>query len=269
MAILGVECQKADWSTHKTICKAPSYLLKITLCPGHINDPEITRTLNCPSSATFAQLHLAIQIAFRWASTHSYDFQARDPDTKDDQVDGETAMARYIAIALGNKAVDRGPPKSFVRFTEPGADMSPGFGVDMMHAHQRQHPKTPETEANKVKLGQQFERKELKGANRVYEYDFGDCWNHGIEIIGRGRPNDGWECLVGEGHECVEDVGGAEGWQELKKAYKTKTPTEEEEEKMHWFETHASNADDKGLKHGREYVWDRDAVNFRLRKQFK
>lgn len=165
--------------------------------------------------------------------------------------------------------MDLGRPKSFVRFTEPGANMSPGFGVDMMHAKHREHPQTPEIEANKVRLGKQFEKKEFKRAKWVYEYDFGDCWNHEIEIIGRGKSEDSWECLAGEGHECVEDAGGPRGWQELKKIYKTTTPTKDEKERMHWFEKQASNADYRGLKDGREYVWDRDAVNFRLRKQFK
>src|SRR4051812_35739924 len=61
------ECQAQDWPTHKTSCKRPNYVLTVDLCPEYINAPRVRRTLSCPATATFLQLHHALQIAFGWA----------------------------------------------------------------------------------------------------------------------------------------------------------------------------------------------------------
>lgn len=46
-----------------------------------------------------------------------------------------------------------------------------------------------------------------------YLYDFGDDWNHRIEVLGRGDDEPG--CRYGEGSCPPEDVGGAPGYAEF------------------------------------------------------
>lgn len=47
-----------------------------------------------------------------------------------------------------------------------------------------------------------------------YLYDFGDCWNHDIEILGRGGEQPG--CVYGEGPCPPEDCGGPHGYAHLR-----------------------------------------------------
>jgi hypothetical protein len=92
------ECQRTDWSSHKLVCVskadqeaavADNYVLEVHLRPGDIEDPAIWRTLSCPAIATFEQLHRALQVAFGWATTHTYDFKVRDPDYEAEDEDEE------------------------------------------------------------------------------------------------------------------------------------------------------------------------------------
>lgn len=62
------------------------------------------------------------------------------------------------------------------------------------------------------------------------------------------------------GHSVTEDVE-QEGWTELKAAYQAAKPSQEQREKMQWYEQQASNGDRQGLSGGREHVWDKEAIN--------
>ena len=97
-----------------------------------------------------------------------------------------------------------------------------------------------------------LENKEYKGAKIEYEYDFGDCWQHTVDIAGRAEASNRFLCLEGEGHSVAEDVGANQGWLKLREAYRTADPTTEQREKRTWFESGASNNDPKGLGNGRE-----------------
>jgi hypothetical protein len=132
----------------------------------------------------------------------------------------------------------------------------------MMHNPSRVHPETPEVGASKVKLGKILEQ--YKGAPIEYEYDFGDCWEHEITMVGRAAATEVFVCTGGEGHGVAEDVGSDRGWQNLKKAYRAQRPTKDQKDKMRWFETQASNADRQGLGNGRDRLFDREGVNFKL-----
>ncbi|KAK3375625.1 hypothetical protein B0T24DRAFT_488424, partial [Lasiosphaeria ovina] len=72
-------CQAAAWPAHKTSCKRRNYIVRIQLAPDDIVDPPVERTVSCPADAPFYALHLALQIIFGWATTHSFDFAVRDP----------------------------------------------------------------------------------------------------------------------------------------------------------------------------------------------
>jgi Plasmid pRiA4b ORF-3-like protein len=93
----------------------------------------------------------------------------------------------------------------------------------------------------------------------------GDNWRHYITLGGRTPATDYFECLKGTGHGVAEEVGGTWGWNNLKAAYRTTKPNKEQEEKMHWFENHASNADPLGLGDGREHEWSQEDVNLQLK----
>jgi hypothetical protein len=95
----------------------------------------------------------------------------------------------------------------------------------------------------------------------VYTYDFGDNWEHTLTIEGRGDFTDHFVCLSGTGHPVAEDVGGVQGWEDLKAAYRAAQPTTEQRERREWFEKRARNADPRGLAGDRVNVWDMAQVN--------
>jgi MYND finger/Plasmid pRiA4b ORF-3-like protein len=73
------ECQIKDWKQgHRSDCIHANYIFKIHLSPEYIVNPEVTRVLSCPASATFLQFHEALQCSFGWASTHMYEFTILD-----------------------------------------------------------------------------------------------------------------------------------------------------------------------------------------------
>ena len=97
----------------------------------------------------------------------------------------------------------------------------------------------------------------------VYNYDFGDDWVHTITVEGHCLARPAFQCLECTGHGVAEDVN-QKGWRELKAAYQTASPNEEQQETMKWYERHCSNGDREGLANGREHVWDQESVNCRL-----
>jgi hypothetical protein len=53
-------------------------------------------------------------------------------------------------------------------------------------------------------------------ASLMYLYDFGDGWEHELEVLGPGGPALG--CVSGEGACPPEDVGGPGGYEEFRAA---------------------------------------------------
>jgi hypothetical protein len=251
--------------THKLIHKHPNYILHIQLVPGEITNPAITRTLSCPASATFASLHRAIQIAFGWATTHTYDFVVKDPtyvapqETIEEYI--QRQMARDNAHITGRPVPDPGPRQFLLRVAErPEGDGAFG-AIDRMHERDRQHPRTPECMSHMIKLHTVFDDEKYKNHELEYMYDFGDHWAHVIQVVGRADTTSKFVCTDGEGHGCAEDAGGTTGWEELKSAYTAGHPNKEQREKMKWFETSASNRDTAGLKGPKVRSWPKTKVN--------
>lgn len=123
--------------------------------------------------------------------------------------------------------------------------MDKGF-VDGMHDSQRKHSQTPEKFGKDVRLWQILDKQEYKDCEIEYEYDFGDNWEHKVEVVGTAEASGGFVCLEGGGHVVAEDCGSRDGWQKLKGAYLATAPTKEQKEKMHWYECQASNRNLKG-----------------------
>jgi len=137
-------------------------LLKVHLCPNVIEDPAVTRVLSCPATATFADLHEALQIAFQWADVHAHDFAVhnlnydREGDVKD--IEELMKIFQYGPSPDSQQMFD-------LRIVEKPSSNGPfGFGqVDKMHEKHRVHPKTPEKHSHKVRLYQIFEDPQYNG----------------------------------------------------------------------------------------------------------
>lgn len=264
------ECQRTDWPSHKRFCisraeeeaaSAENYELKVQLRPGDIDNPAIWRTLSCPAVATFEQLHRALQIAFGWATTHTYDFRVKDSDYKPEEheEDEATMIQRLTAAFHRGRQSHNAPRENLLRII---AKPEGGFGaIDDMHSGMRSHPQTPEKRSDKLKLYEILEDARYRGSDLEYEYDFGDRWTHAITVIGRTDHSTTFSCIAGEGHPCAEDAGGFSGWKELVEAYRTARPDEEQREKKEWFETRCSNQDRRGLAGERIKQWDKGLVN--------
>lgn len=270
---LGKECQTKDWDTHKKTCQRPNYLLKVTIRPDDITDPQVYRTISCPSNSTFESFHEALQIAFNWASTHTFDFKVRDPvevariAAEEENETQEQSIKKFLQnlTAYGNP----GPQERYLlRIIEddpygPGGFQG-GKGIDFMHNSARHHPQTPEKKASKVKLWEVLDKPQYKDMPLEYEYDFGDCWYHEIKVVGRSDVTGFFQCTDGQGHGVAEDVGCADGWEKLKAAYRAARPDKEQESKIRWYETQARNGDREGLGNGREKRWAKGEINRKL-----
>ena len=230
-----------DLLTRTFLTRRPNYVLKIHLEPNEIVDPPIHRTLSCPSTATFADLHHALQIAFGWADTHTYDFKIKDQNIEAAWEAKEAqgnSLLNYIlrakeadmrqwdrlsnATLLENSDADSSLNKQcllrIVEDTLPGTHLTPcgQRKVDFVHDDMRVHPKTPQKMGSNVRLFQVFSTAKYQGKPMEYEYDFGDSWFHEITLIGREDATDTFQCIDGEGHGCAEDVGSIKGWADLK-----------------------------------------------------
>lgn len=85
-------------------------------------------------------------------------------------------------------------------------------------------------DASQVKLRDVVTR---RGNKFVYEYDFGDCWQHELEVLERGpRETDVRYpvCLAGERACPPEDCGGVWGYEELLETIAD--PSHDEHERM-------------------------------------
>lgn len=94
------------------------------------------------------------------------------------------------------------------------------------------------------------------GREVVYTYDFGDNREHDSLLEGRADATGDFVCLSGTGHSVTEDCHGIRGWGELKAAYGTPQPSNEQREQRAWFEGQAGNGDPNGLAGDRVHVWD-------------
>lgn len=268
-ALLGGGCQTKHWPAHKAHCKRPNYVLRFDLWPETIVNPPIWRTLSCPADATFDDLHEALQIAFGYASTHTYECCVKDVEAErqaeEEEASSENAMLDMMQKLMGTtgKDVDESfiGTRSLLRVVDPDHQRY----IDNVHAMHRRHRETPEKMADQLKLHQVLDKASYANAPFQYEYDFGDNWEPQISRLPRAeKATDFFQCPAGEGHGVAEDVGSKTGWEDLKKAYRSQRPNDQQKEKMRWFENLASNEDRHGLNNGRDRQWPKTKVNSRL-----
>lgn len=195
-----------------------TYLLKIELLS--VENPRITRTLSCPANATFEDLHTAIQIAFGWANCHLHSFEVR-PEAST----WSTTILR-ISPDSAEDSDDDDPLRS-----ESSED---------------------------YELQTYFDNPRFRDNLLIYQYDFGDSWEHLITVLGRGDKEEFFICVDGEGHSCAEDAGGPTGWEDVRDAYRK---TSGDRDLREWYEKTCVNGDPAGLKGEKLWRWDQDKIN--------
>ncbi|KAF5871365.1 putative u1biquitin-specific peptidase protein [Botrytis fragariae] len=228
------ECATKDWQTHKKSCKRQNFILRVDLCPRYLINPRVTRTLSCPATATFADLHDALQISFGWKNCHLHEFEV-------------LSHSEFI-----------GYKSSF----SPGAALLL-ISPDILEGKNQEEK--DKCSSNTV-LYQILDGELTRGKTMLYRYDFGDDWEHIMVCGGRADPSVNFELLGGEGHGCAEDVGGPSGWIKLLEAYDSNNPTKDQRQTIDWFEEEAHNKDSYGLRGAAKYTWDKEKLNIALKE---
>lgn len=141
--------------------------MKFHLCPNTITSPSVTRTLSVPATTTFHTLHRALQIAFGWANTHSYDFAVRDPEYEQPPEDMDWP-AFFMRIANGRGKDESDAREYLLRVTETADGNMMNYKVDKMHEAIRDHPRTEEKKSERTKIFQVLDDPDYAGMYTHY-----------------------------------------------------------------------------------------------------
>ncbi|KAJ8068190.1 hypothetical protein OCU04_003760 [Sclerotinia nivalis] len=237
----GKDCQTRDWPTHKASCKRQNFILRVDLSPRYLVNPRVTRTISCPATASFADLHDALQVAFGWKNCHLHHFEVLDHNE-----------------IMGSESILS--PRSIL------------FMISAPEMLGEEATAEPIKRSSHTLLHQVLDGKATRGKTIHYQYDYGDNWEHVIICGGRADPTVNFVVLGGEGHGCAENVGGYSGWTDLIEAYESDRPTKEQQESMTWFEETARikdplgflgirTKDPEGLRGAAKYIWNKDRIN--------
>ncbi|MCJ1358543.1 MAG: hypothetical protein MMC33_008543 [Icmadophila ericetorum] len=199
--------------------------------PGKVIDPSITRTLSCPTTATFEDLHHAIQIAFQWSRSFTYDFkiQIEDPDADADSTTTTTT---------GKKK------KPVVRMLDGEARILSDKLPAIMGSFAVTHPNVFTDSVQEVRLQNYFETSRLETFFLEYEYDYlNGHWILEIALIGRAPVTSGFVCIEGQGNGVALQMMNWREWEDLKDAYRAvraaENVTPEQNARIAWFEKEA------------------------------
>jgi len=189
------------------------YQVRITL---NGTKPPIWRRVAVRSDITLGELHEVIQIVMGWLDGHLHQFILRDKSLRPPAVE----IVRHFALE--------------------------GELDDVFAARLR-------GERVFVPRGPEFEDLEMEGEDEdgvtlgevcpqvksklLYEYDFGDGWEHTIEVQKITKPQEGLEypiCLAGKRACPPEDCGGVWGYYEMLEAL-ADPKHERHEELLEWL----------------------------------
>lgn len=167
------------------------YMLRITL---RDSKPPIWRRVAVPSHITLGQLHEVIQIAMGWTNSHLHQFVLRDKSLKPgrDEIRRAIEADNWSDELMGRMRGER----VFTMLTTPFGDPTEMEGED----------------EDAVTLAEVCPKVKSK---LTYEYDFGDGWEHTIEVQKIEAPKPGVEypaCLAGKLACPPEDCGGIYGY---------------------------------------------------------
>ena len=165
--------------------------LKIIL---HRSKPPIWRRIAVPSDIKLSDLHVVIQIVMGWTNSHLHQFVIRNPKP-------------------------RPTPQELLSLDIPARIERMMMSRDRCWSDPRMELEEAEDET-KTRLS------ELASAVKskfIYEYDFGDGWDHQIEVVKIGPPAEGIDypvCLKGKLACPPEDCGGIWGYYAMLEALK-------------------------------------------------
>lgn len=175
------------------------YQLKITL---KYSEPPIWRRVQVPADITLGDLHYVIQIAMGWEGDHMHEFTIKKVNYGPPETDYGMEF-----ILLGAAEQITAPPQAAL----DEADDEDEEDEDEWEDENDYGSKNE----NKVKLNQVVTRVRTKFS---YLYDFGDSWQHEIEVekILPAEPEMHYPvCFAGERACPPEDIGGMWRYQNM------------------------------------------------------
>ena len=176
-------------SGRKNIFNCRAVRLTVTL---NLEEHNVWRQLIVPFNITFRELHEIIQKAFNWHDYHLHEF--------------------YI---FGSEVSEQFP------FSYPGFEKEFKPVINLVSSKETLN--YPE-KGIPMKLEKIIKISEYLPAPIIYNYDYGDYWQHFIEVE---EVIDDYDknfpvCIDGEGKTPPEDVGGEEGYERFLKIIKDK-----------------------------------------------
>jgi len=179
---------KKIWMRAKAVQPTKVHELKITL---RGSKPPIWRRVAVPSDIRLSNLHWVIQIVMGWGNYHLHQFIVPDyrpkPTRGEMQVLGRSGQWEKLA---GYMRRDR-------YWSNPQFELEEA-----------------EDESN-VKLSELAPEVKSKF---IYEYDFGDGWEHEVKVVKIGPPTEGIKypiCLAGKLACPPDDSGGIWGYYDM------------------------------------------------------
>ncbi len=156
-----------------------------------LNDstPKVWRRIVVPAAYTFFDLHCAIQDAMGWTDSHLHAFRIDTRSQTKSKRNGARGETLYIEFP--NAEAEREPGETFDERKECVANW---FGSRMQQC--------------------------------VYEYDFGDGWDHTVLFEGEASRENGStypQCTGGKNACPPEDCGGVGGYDDLQRILKNPT----------------------------------------------
>lgn len=191
--------------------------------------PPIWRQFAVPSDMHLSDLHYAIQIVMGWTNSHLHQFIASD-------------LSRKKYRSMGK----RGYTHSERRFSDTRFELE------------------DTDDEKKTMLSELVPAAKSKF---IYEYDFGDSWEHLIEVVKISPPADKVKypvCLAGELACPPEDCGGTWGYYDMLEVLKNPKHKDYKDIrgwmppgfKPERFNLEAINAELTELRGGKSRLWD-------------
>ena len=144
--------------------------------------PPIWRKVKVNEDFTFDEFHAVIQILFGWENSHLYQFM----------------------------------PKGWGSFPTILSDYGGDFEPEESFSDPQTFPNGESYQAEEIKLGDYFTQPKQK---ITYVYDFGDNWEHIIELIEISDESVSYPvCTGGKGSDLAEDCGGIWGFYDMVEA---------------------------------------------------
>ena len=216
------------------------YQIRVTLDGSK---PPIWRKLAVPSSIVLGELHEVIQIAMGWTNSHMHQFILRGKKPKPRPLPPRTrgtSVAEVIDLPDGRKGcvLSTRPAGNDEPETPAKADTSwPGTSDRYFLTKVTPWGEPTELEGEDeeaVTLGEVCPKVKSK---LIYEYDFGDGWEHTIEVQKIIDPEPGVEypvCLGGKKACPPEDCGGIWGYYHLLETI-TDPDADDHEDMVEWL----------------------------------